>query len=215
MDLRTKHILAISAVAGIAGTIGYLLGRRHKDKPEELEQEPEQETRTYEYFENNNGRGIRTKSPELKWEPNPLTDNLMDHLIKDYVSNDIEDDEDEDPENLRTQGEIEYTSTEPYIIPEDEVFIDGNDPEDIETLMYYKKDEVLTDSFDEIVDSQRDIIGDIALRLVQDDTIYVRNPITKRDYEIVLINDAYEQEILGADDEQYKNAVKFFNLKEE
>lgn len=258
MDLRTKHILAVSVVAGVAGTIGYLLGRKHKVEPE-LEQkiyitdlhspmmkktlkELCSTSEKWDYFETESGSGIRSsvlpvlvQNPEWseltkddisfmkkrargkiadKFIWDELDTKQYHNTVENYISKE-EDDEDEDPENLRTQGEVEYTSTEPYIVPEDEVFIDGNDPGDIETLVYYKKDGVLTDSFDEIVESKQEIIGDIALKLVQDNTVYIRNPITKRDYEIALVENSYEQEVLGADEEQYQNAVKFFKLGDE
>ena len=154
----------------------------------------------------------------MEWNPPYHGVRLKKELdtVSDIINNYQGDVTEEDKvENLRTQGEVEYTSDAPYLITEEEVFSENTNPDDVETLTYYRKDKVLADSFDEIIyDARNVIIGKIDFSLMEGDeeVIYFRNPQTKRDYEVILKNASYEQEVLGADDEQYRNAVKFFDL---
>lgn len=228
MNLKTKHILAVSAVAGIAGVIGYFIGHKVGFEKGYILGTPEDEDK-YEYFETENGHGIRIKNPDPVWTPSPIDigrpsgrtteklvwDDLYKSATKNYISEEEEDDDDEDIENVRTQGEVEYTSEEPYLVEEDDVFTVEADPSSVETLTYYKADNVLADSFDEIVTERETIVGDLDIGNINEDVIYIRSPRTKRDYEIIISQGSFERDILGADEEQYLNAVKYFNLGEE
>lgn len=253
MNLRTKHILAISGIALASGAIGYLLGRKHKAEPETMVYVTNLQSDImtnalknlcstsdeYEYFETEHGRGIRTKSFVPDWIPSPLeeateedrrkltelkkhvrryTDGLQEvaEAITESALEEDEDDPTDENENLRTQGETEYTSDEPYIVEEDEVFTEETNPDDVATLSYYQDDDVLADSYDEIVSERSEILGNHILDVLRNsksgEVVYVRNPITKRDYEVIVVDASYEIDVLGADEEQYKNAVKFFKL---
>lgn len=276
MNLKTKHILAVSAVAGIAGAIGYFIGHKvgyeraysdiYDEEPEEikmveaprtvkhilgLDEIPEsiykkyfenkdhreslkeicEDSDEYEYYETEKGYGARTKSympdltdislPEKRargLQGKTAEKLIWDELVNNYISDeDVEEDTDdeEDIENIRTQGEVEYTSDEPYLVDANDVLLADTNPDDVDTLSYYREDDVLVDSFDEIVLEREVIVGNIELNLIKGPVVYVRNPQTKRDYEIIIEQGSYEKEVLGADDEQYKNAVKFFKLGDE
>lgn len=133
--------------------------------------------------------------------------------LKDYFANE----EDEDIENLRTQGEVEYTSEEPYLVKEEDVFSLEADVNDIIQLTYYETDDVLVDSLGEILEERSVVVCEefkknFGYGSNDPNVVYVRNPKTKRDYEIVRDPGAYEQEVLGASDEQAINAVKYFKL---
>lgn len=238
MNLKTKHILAVSAVAGIAGVIGYFIGHKvgfekgyifGTPEVEEIESIEIDEDK-YEYFETENGYGVRTKQLDPVWTPSPIDigrpsgrttekltwDQVQEEQFRTYITEySGKDLDDEDIENLRTQGEVEYTSEEPYLVEEDDVFTVEADPSSVETLTYYKADNVLADSFDEIVTERETIVGDLDIGSINEDVIYIRSPRTKRDYEIIISQGSFERDILGADEDQYLNAVKYFNLGEE
>lgn len=244
MNLKTKHILAVSAVAGIAGLIGYFIGNKVAQKKDQEDEVSINDANEYEFFETEDGCGIRKKISNSQEneasesddifiakraygrieEHRAWKDALLDKqksYIKDYISNEEQDEEDEneDVENLQTQGETEYTSDEPYIVEESDVFTEQTNPDDVETLSFYQTDDVLVDSFDEIIMERSKILGDDVIERLRSghggDVVYVRNPITKRDYEVIIESGSYEIDVLGADEEQYQNAVKFFKLSDE
>lgn len=77
---------------------------------------------------------------------------------------------------------------EPYVIDVEDFANDIDN--DKETLIYYVKDEVLTDQWDHVLPAQ-DILGKIDIakyvldpEKVEDDTLYVRNESLSTDYEI-------------------------------
>ena len=87
----------------------------------------------------------------------------------------------------------------PYVIAPDEVGdLDGYSTD---SLNYYA-DNVLTDQYDNIIDDPERIIGDIKPEAhfgqYEEDAVYVRNDVTKCDYEILRDNrkysDAYPEE---------------------
>lgn len=277
MNLRTKHILAVSAVAGIAGVIGYLIGnkfgyeRGYSDSDVTSEEGiewveapdiykmvlgvthiPKKFLETTECIKTDRGtHALRRKDitppqwseltkDDISWTDKRARGKKADMLIWDeldttkyhntvenYISKEEDQDEPEETdveatevENLRTQGETEYTSAEPYLVTEDEVFSPENDPDDVVQLSYYEGDDVLVDSFDEIIHERSEIVGTVfkdnfGYGSSDPSVVYVRSPKTGRDYEISLERGSYEIEVLGADDEQYKNAVKFFRLGDE
>ena len=274
MNLRTKHILAVSAVAGISGFIGFAIGYR-RGRVKEYVEEPQEEEIMVEaprvvkailgldyipesLYEKYTGKKYDDHTDKKDdnlpvWEPNPYNDEkelknmfIRDNLkkmsywdtlgpikdggismasyharVQDYISKEVEKDTDDEPdiENIRTQGEVEYTSDEPYLVSEDAVFTSETSSDDVETLTYYKDDHVLADSYDDVVIEKSLVIGtldkDVLSTMPGGKTVYVRNPRTKRDYEVIVLDESYEVEVLGADEEQYKNAVKFFKLGDE
>lgn len=261
MNLLTKHILAASAIAGVAGAIGYLIGHRrgrvkecveeHQEEkmveaprsvkailgvdrmPESLynkhfkkdDVEPIHEGGTsYNLSElepvigKNGGWGLKTKTTDkLVWNDAYINE-MAKKISQDYISDDIEEDTDDEEEvkSIRAQGDVEYTSDEPYLVSDEEVFNSETNPCDIDELTYYQDDKVLADAFDEIVENKELVCGSIYPSILDGaapgTVLYIRNPITKRDYSIIIVDDAYEKVVLGADDDQYLNAVKYFNL---
>lgn len=146
----------------------------------------------------------------------------QEYVLDDYhkkLKGHFAEEEDEDIENLRTQGEVEYTSEEPYLVKEEDVFSLETDVNDIIQLTYYETDDVLVDSLGEILEERSVVVCEefkknFGYGSNDPNVVYVRNPKTKRDYEIVRDPGAYEQEVLGASNEQAINAVKYFKFNE-
>ena len=264
MNLKTKHILAVSAVAGIAGVIGYFIGYnlgKKKDQEESTDEmiivhnkeelkDTYKDSDTYEYFETKDGYGLRPKMNNPQWSEltkddiswmekrargkkadmliwDELDTKQYHNTVENYISKEEDQDESDEAdaeaaelENLRTQGETEYTSDEPYLVTEDDVFSSETDADDVVQLSYYEADDVLVDSYNEIIHQRAEIVGTVfkdnfGYGSNDPSVVYVRSPRTGRDYEITLERGSYEMEVLGADEEQYQNAVKFFKLGDE
>lgn len=138
------------------------------------------------------------------WTPNPLDNSF---IIKAANA-------------LESYGEEEtrtYSPDHPYLVREEDVFKTGMNPNDIEQLTYFMKDDVLIDQFGEIVVNRSTVVGtefvdNFGYGSNDNTVVYVHNPKTNRDYEITLELGSYEMEVLEADEDQYMNAKKYFNL---
>ena len=103
----------------------------------------------------------------------------------------------EDPNVLKPAGQYDpidrktqYTQKEIYILTPEEF---RESAEQASTLFYYK-DGVLADDDYNIIKNPEEIIGPDALKSFgryEDDAVYVRNEILKKDYEILLDNRNY------------------------
>lgn len=82
----------------------------------------------------------------------------------------------------------------PYIITPTEF----GEEDDYETItLYYHSDDVLTDHDNEIIDDIENSVGSAALNTLREsgeDSIFVRNPERKCDYEILIDLTAYSEE---------------------
>lgn len=89
------------------------------------------------------------------------------------------------------------------------------------TLTYYEADNVLTDDRDEVITDPDEYVGPDALDSFgegsdDENVVYVRNLKKEADYEVIRDERAYQEVILGyQDDEAYNKARKFFNLDKE
>lgn len=92
-----------------------------------------------------------------------------------------------------TTKEVEDV-TKPYVISPEE--FDELDGYNSESLNYYA-DGVLTDQYDNVIDDPEDIIGDIDpdehFGEFEEDSVHVRNDVTKCDYEILRDTRCYHQ----------------------
>ena len=90
---------------------------------------------------------------------------------------------------------VKYDEGFPFIIDEDEY---GNDSYDTDTLSYYITDDTLADSQNEIANIN-DLIGDCLEdeSAYDKDVIYVRNPKLGMDFEVELIQNSYQEVIMG------------------
>jgi len=108
------------------------------------------------------------------------------------------------PEDVRKFGE-ESGFYPPYIIPQD-LFEQETLHFDKVTLLYYAKDDVVTETDEEVVSNPEELIGVEALvrfgadTLEDPDTVHVRNEILSIDYEIIRIDKSYSEEVLGIND---------------
>lgn len=102
----------------------------------------------------------------------------------DSLLNDNTKDKTDDTENKDT----------PYIITPTEF----GENDDYETItLYYHSDDVLTDHDNEIIDDIENSVGSAALNTLREsgeDSIFVRNPERKCDYEILIDLTAYSEE---------------------
>lgn len=159
----------------------------------------------------------RTTS-KLSWNDARVLEQQMKTHVQDYISDDEEDDDEEDIENLRGQDEIDHVSMEPYLITEEtyfanEGFFDQNQ------LVYFEEDDVLADNKNEIILERDEIVGsdftdNFGYGTNDENIVYIRNEKLKADFEIYRDPGSYEKEVLGATDEQYDEARKFFKLNE-
>lgn len=124
-----------------------------------------------------------------------------------------------------TEGLIEVT--EPCVISEDDFFDPNQYPEyDQDHLIYYAKDDVLTDEHDVVIyDAEiENIIGSEALTsfgsmTLDKDTVFVRNDKLGMKYEVTRDDGSYQEVVLGYSDEDddraYKKACEYFERMEE
>lgn len=107
----------------------------------------------------------------------------------------LEDGFEEDPHNL------DFEEDEPYIISVEDFEYSMNHLDKI-TLFYYDYDDILTDEMDEVIPDPTVVVGMDALTSFGDrsgdkNIVYIRNPHTKTDYEVVKMQDSFQERILG------------------
>lgn len=124
-------------------------------------------------------------------------------IVKDYLP------EEDEPESEETDISEENEVPEkvegdgPRIISLGE-YADSNKHFNKVTLTYYDKDDVLVNMDDEVLYNPERILGEDALvsfgkNSGDADSVYVRNPKLKTDYEIARLHRSYSKEILGID----------------
>lgn len=91
----------------------------------------------------------------------------------------------------------------PFIIHKDE-FFEGDEERDMTTLTYYAGDDVLCDERDEVIEPRDHIIGGWHLALFgtghgsgDPNVLYIRNPRTFCDFEVILSDAKYSEDALG------------------
>lgn len=96
----------------------------------------------------------------------------------------------------------------PYMI-EESSFSEDNTCYDKLTVFYYRKDTTLADEGEEMFDDVRGTIGDEAMDVFEDEhcadveTVYVRNEKLGIDYEVIVLDKSYSEDILGDLDPSY------------
>lgn len=97
------------------------------------------------------------------------------------------------------EGPLEPNPT-PYEIPEHE--FGSKEFYDFETIHYYQKDYVMTDSNYEFVDNWQLHIGSIEDKLNREtsDVIYIRNEVEQTDYEVLIFDDSYKHAVEGEEE---------------
>lgn len=139
--------------------------------------------------------------------------------LKEVVKEIEEEDESEDdeseayveyvkPKKLSNDGKMSYHDR-PYVIGYD-AFSDEDVPHDKITLYYYVEDNTLCDENEEIIIDVDDIIGEDSLDSFDDidddeNSIFVRNEKLHVDYEILRLNESYQQSVLGITDNLSKH----------
>lgn len=107
----------------------------------------------------------------------------------------------------------EVDRTRPYLIS-DEEFTEEFDHHDKLSLYYYKKDGVLSEEADDIVDNVEELVGvENLLVLDEKKTIWVRNEPCCKDFEIVGINNSYAEVAHGLVEESPRERHKRANIK--
>lgn len=97
-------------------------------------------------------------------------------------------------DNTKDKADDTESKNAPYIITPTEF----GENDDYETVtLYYHSDDVLTDHDNEIIDDIENSVGSAALNTLREsgeDSIFVRNPERKCDYEILIDLTAYSEE---------------------
>lgn len=93
---------------------------------------------------------------------------------------------------------------EPFIIHRDEFFQNEDEEYDQTTLSYYAGDDVLCDERDEVLEPRDHIVGSANLKMLgtghgsgDPNVLYIRNPRTCSDFEVVLNDGKYSEDALG------------------
>jgi hypothetical protein len=91
----------------------------------------------------------------------------------------------------------------PFVLHKEE-FFEGDEQYDQTTLTYYAGDDVLCDERDEIIEPRDHIIGGWNLKLFgtghgsgDPNVLYIRNPRTFNDFEVVMNDAKYSEDALG------------------
>ena len=151
-------------------------------------------------IENDNDTAEDQSKESIKITNDQSTETAVEYRnrIKEYKTvhhmNNIENANDKD--NVNVYGvPVKYDEGFPFIIDEDEY---GNDSYDTDTLSYYITDDTLADSQNEIANIN-DLIGDCLEdeSAYDKDVIYVRNPKLGMDFEVELIQNSYQEVIMG------------------
>lgn len=128
----------------------------------------------------------------------------VEDLVQSYIS--------EEDENPQDDG--------PFIVSVDS-FQNEYEHYSKNTLIYYEIDDILTDDRDEVITNSDEYIGPDALDSFgegsdDENVVYVRNFKKEADYEIIREKGSYRETVLGFQENQdYKNARKYFNLDKE
>lgn len=110
-----------------------------------------------------------------------------------------------------------------YVLHEAEYFAKEMEDYDQTTLFWYNGDKILTDSNEVIIYNVTDIIGEFAFGHGSKDPnkFFVRNDRMRSEYEVLLIDGTYENEVLNrfvesaADDEDLKHSMRMYKFKME
>ena len=154
-------------------------------------------------IENDNDTAEDQSKESIKITNDQSTEAAVEYYnrIKEYKTvhhmNNIENANDKD--NVNVYGvPVKYDEGFPFIIDEDEY---GNDSYDTDTLSYYITDDTLADSQNEIANIN-DLIGDCLEdeSAYDKDVIYVRNPKLGMDFEVELIQNSYQEVVMGVYD---------------
>lgn len=190
-----KDILLV----GVGGALGFGAGFIFSKKKYEKQAEDEiEEVRSY----------YRDKYEKDKKELDKLEENSkkLDKKIEEYVIskeekkvkyNKISEKEKEEEMKAEAESPEEDKPTKPYLITEEEFLEGENDYEKI-SLTYYIFDDTLADECDEMMDVEESISSDIFNQLADADTdLYVRNPITETDFEIMRVEGSFHDRYGG------------------
>ena len=104
-----------------------------------------------------------------------------------------------DDEKVLAEKEVpeEEEPTKPYLITEEE-YLNGKNENEKLSLTYYVYDDTLADDCDEMVDIEETISSDIYNQIIDSDgDLYVRNPITETDYEIMKVEASFHERYGG------------------
>lgn len=158
-------IFTFGIACGAAGAYFYL-----KDK---FQQYADEEIRSVKEAYKNDKKVEETNDISQKPDLDTLLRKVREEGYKDY-STKVE----KEPDPVH-----EPFNEDPYIISYDDYGKMDNYEE--EALMLYADGVLAYEKDDELIDDVGDIIGDIDLDNVLNETIYIRNDVTKTDYEII------------------------------
>lgn len=167
-------IFTFGVVCGATGAYFYLKDKFQQYADEEIKSVKEIYKRTEE---SNN----ISEKPDL----DTLVKKVRENGYKDY-STKVE----KEPDTVH-----KVFNEEPYIISYDEY---GKEEDyDQEALMWYADGVLAYEKDDELIDDVGDIIGDIDLNNILNETVYIRNDVAKTDYEIIKDPEHTYEEMTG------------------
>lgn len=125
----------------------------------------------------------------------------------------------EEENRIIAQEELEESI---HVVDHNEFF---TNPEEYSqsTLVFYEKDGVVSDSYDEVVVDYEKLIGDDFADHFGDQSedpnvVYIQNDKMKTMYEVIRDESSYSETVLGfkdEDEDDYKKALKYFKLEED
>lgn len=203
---------AIGFVSGLA--IGYILG--NKSIIDKFKSTKVEEVIEFTPEKKNDSEGDKEKTTPSKFEKPELDQLVKKYRIEedqytdysenkrepyppeDYLSPEEDDDEEEDIEP-ELHEEVKFSKPEIISLHEFE-----NEKKNYETctLTYYVWDDTVCDDHDNVITSPEDLIGDDALLCFglgsnDSNTVYVCNDTRGTKYEIVKVDNSYQESVLG------------------
>lgn len=207
METALKYILVFAAGAGV----GFLVAKKIFDEPA-IEQDDDQEEldrinanirRRAEGRTSNEPRNEVDEHPYLqKSSLEGTCTNKYNQIKRDYGiisrSKEEEDTDPSDENNDDDPNKVAFVGREdPYIIDDVQFAEEFNNFDKI-TLYFYQVDGILADDDETPIDDIEQLIGWEALALLDtENTVWVRNEKISSDYEVVPLNQSYQEMILG------------------
>lgn len=174
-----NHILSKSIIFIAGATIGSAVTWKIvKTKYERIAQEEIESVR--EVYSKHSSK---SEAGEVEDAEEVIDSNEYREIAKIYKGNTSDSEEEEEDEDM----------FEPYVISPDEFDEEGYDT----VTLYYHEDGVLVDQLTkEIIENVDELIGEDSLTHFgeyEDDSVFVRNDRLKTDFEILRVNERYEE----------------------
>jgi hypothetical protein len=199
--------VAVTAFVGGIG-LGYILGQRRERDTQRLLQEIAEIEEQVTLITTTTVETVDVEIPTLIRVYDPEFEKLLDQ--EEAIAERTQQ-TDQEPEPvgvfLRDDDDWNYekelstrTRETPYVLHYDE-FINGEMGFDQETLTYYAGDDIMADSNDTVIYNHEGLMGELKFGHGSNDpaVVYIRNEVIHMEWEILLHETTFTQEVLGVE----------------